>query len=217
MKRIPLALAANVALAILLLTAPGAAQAQRFDLGWRGMITAAGGEPANDIPGYGVFGRYRLSDRWSVGLAVDQTEYDFEEPAKLVGIRQDPGVEPVDVKAEATVVGAWLQRDYRRDGGRTAWFWGAGLGFAAVDVPDASGPREGSGRFDIRTEVDTEMIASLLAGVLLRLGSRWFLELAVRADQHFADWQLTDRISGATGTVDDYLALGGQLGFGFRF
>jgi hypothetical protein len=30
-------------------------------------------------------------------------------------------------------------------------------------------------------------------------------------------WQLTDRNSGARGAIDDYLALGGHLGIGFRF
>ena len=47
------------------------------DLGVRGIITASDGEPANDIPGFGVFGHWRLGDRWSAGVAVDQTEYDL--------------------------------------------------------------------------------------------------------------------------------------------
>jgi hypothetical protein len=193
----------------------------QFDLGLRGILTAADGEPANDIPGFGVFGHYRpggrLGDRWSLGFAVDRTEYDFEEPARLLGLRPDPDLEPVDALAEATVVSAWLQRNYERPGGRATWFWGAGLGFATIDVPDARGPLDGPGTFDIRTEADSEVIASLLAGVQWRLGGRAFLEFGLRADQHFADWQLTDRVSGRTGAVDDYLAYGGHLGIGFRF
>ena len=104
------------------------------DLGVRGIITAGDGEPANDIPGFGVFGHWRLGDRWSVGVAVDQTEYDFEEPAKLVGLRQDPGIEPVDTIAEGTVLSAWIERTWPRPSGRLEWFWGAGLGFASIDV-----------------------------------------------------------------------------------
>jgi hypothetical protein len=208
-------LAALATFAVLPLESPVSAQDRRFDLGLRGIITAADGEPANDIPGFGVFGHYRLNDRWSLGVAVDRTEYDFEEPARIVGLQQDPDLPPIDVVAEATVVSAWLQRDYGR--GRTTWFWGAGLGLASVDVPDAQGPLAGPGTFDIQTEADTEIIASLLAGVHRLLGDRWFLEFALRADQHFADWQLTDRVSGRTGAIDDYLALGGYLGIGFRF
>ena len=205
-------------LAVAWMALAGAAPAlAQFDLGARGILTAADGEPANDIPGLGLFGHYRLGDRWSLGFAVDQTEYDFEEPARIVGLRQDPGLDPIDVVAEATVVSVWLQRNYDRPGGRTTWFWGAGLGVASVDVPDARGSLAGPGTFDIRTEVDSEIILSLLAGVQRRLGSRAFLEFAVRADQHFADWQLTDRNSGATGAIDDYLAYGAHFGIGFRF
>lgn len=187
------------------------------DLGVRGIITAGDGEPANDIPGFGLFGHWRLGDRWSIGFAVDRTEYDFEEPAKLVGLSQDESLEPIDVIAEATVLSAWIERTWPRPSGRLDWFLGGGVGFASIDVPDATGPLEGGGTFDIETEADSEVVVSLLAGLHRRLGERWFLEFALRADQHFADWQLTDRVSGNRGAVDDYLALGGHLGFGFRF
>lgn len=202
--------------ALLSLAAPAAADDGRFEIGLRAVLTASDGEPANDIPGYGLFGRYRLNDRWSLGFSVDQTEYDFEEPAKLLGLQQSASLEPIDTVAEATVVAAWIERDYVRSD-RMTWFWGLGAGLADIDVPDASGPLAGGGRFDIQTEADTEMIASVSAGLRRRLASRLFFEFAVRADQHFADWKVTDRVSGATGAVDDYLALGGHLGFGFSF
>lgn len=186
------------------------------DFGVRGIITGADGVPANDIPGYGAFGHWRLNERWSLGLAVDRTDYDFERPAEIVGLRQDPNVEDIDAIAEATILSAWIERTYPRPG-RLEWFWGAGLGYASLDVPDATGPLEGGGTFDVRTEVDSEVIASFLGGLHLRLGERWIVELALRADQHFADWQVTDRISGNRGAVDDYRALGGHFGIGFRF
>lgn len=197
------------------LALPLQSPALAHDFGVRGIITAGDGEPANDIPGFGAFGHWQLGDKWSIGLAVDRTEYDFEEPAKLVGLRQDEDIEPVDTIAEGTVLSAWIERAYPR--GRLEWFWGAALGFASIDVPDAVGPLEGGGTFDIRTEADSEMIVSLLAGLHRRLGERWMLEFALRADQHFADWQVTDRVSGNRGTVDDYRALGGHFGIGFRF
>src|SRR5688572_30816487 len=152
------------------------------DFGVRGIITGADGEPANDIPGYGAFGHWRMSDRWSIGFAVDRTDYDFERPAGIVGLRQDPNVEDIDAIAEATILSAWIERTYPRPG-RLEWFWGAGLGFASVDVPDATGPLKGGGTFDVTTEADTEVIASLLGGLHLRLGERWIIELGLRADQ----------------------------------
>ncbi len=215
----PLGVSLSAALATVLLSLPSAAAAEggRFSLGVRGMITASDGEPANDIPGFGAFASYQLSDRWSLGFSVDQTEYDFEQPARLLGLSQDPNLDPIDVVAEATVFQLELRRAFDRPGGRWVWFLGAGLGAASIDVPDAQGPLAGPGTFDVQTEADTEIIASLLGGFQRRFGSHWFLEFSLRADQHFADWQLVDRVSGARGAVDDYLAFGGHLGLGFRF
>lgn len=193
------------------------AQAQRFDLGLRGSIMSADGEPANDIPGYGVFGRFRIGDRWAIGVSVDRTEYDFEQPARFLGLQQDPTLDPIDVVAEATVVGAWIQRNFGRPDARFTTFLGAGLGFASVDVPDAVGPLAGGGTFDIRTEPGTEVIASLLGGFNWRFAGLLFLELAAKVDQHFADWEVTDRRSGRSARVDDYLAIGGYLALGVRF
>jgi hypothetical protein len=192
-------------------------RAQRFEFGLRGQILLADGEPANDLPGYGAFARYRFNERWSVGLAVDQTEYDFEQPARLLGLQQDPAVEPVDALAEATTFSLWLQRSYSRPGSRIVWFWGVGVGVVSVDVPDVSGPLASGGVFDVHTEVDSEIIASALGGLQWNLSRLLFLEFAGRVEQHFADWQITDRVSGATGTVEDYLTYGGHLGLGFRF
>lgn len=192
-------------------------QEGRFDLGVRAVLMAADGEPANDIPGYGVFGHWRLSDRWRLGLAVDTAEYDFEEPAKIVGLLQSSNEEPIDVKAESTTFSAWIERTFGRPQGRIEWFVGAGLGLASIDVPEATGPLANGGRFDIETEVDSEIVAQLLAGVRRQVGQHWALEFALRADQHFAEWKLRDRVSGRTATVDDYLAWGGHLGVSFRF
>jgi hypothetical protein len=204
-------------LGLALLLAPQAlAEPGRFDLGIRGTLVAADGEPANDIPGAGLFGHYQWNDRWRLGVGVDQAEYDFEEPARLLGLVQSASIDPVDVIAESLTLSVSIERTYGSSG-RTLWFWGVGLGFATIDVPDAVGPLASGGRFDIRTEADSEIVASLLAGVSRRLGERWALEFGVRADQHFADWQVTDRVSGRTGAVDDYLALGGYLGVSFRF
>jgi hypothetical protein len=199
-------------------TIPLAAQevADRFALGVRGVITVADGTPANDIPGAGLFGRYRLGERWRLGLAFDQTEYDFEQPARILGLQQDPALDPIDVLATADTLSVWVERTHGADGPWT-WFWGGGVGYSSVDVPVASGPLAGGGRFDVHTDAGDELIASALAGVDRRLGRRFFLQLALRADQHFADWKVVDRVSGRQAAVDDYLAYGGSVGLGFRF
>ena len=200
--------------------APMAAEAddsRRIEAGARLAMTVADGVPANDIPGYGIYGLYRLNDEWTLGVGLDRTEYDYESPAALIGLPLDPDAEPIDAKAEGTVLSAWVERSYSAPQSPTEWFLGAGLGAASVDVPNATGPTLAGGTFDIRTEADTEIIVSLLGGVRRNLGERWFVEFGLRADQHFADWTSTDQVSGGSTTIDDYFAFGGNLGFGYRF
>lgn len=206
-----------LSLAIVFLSAePADAQESRWTAGARGGITAADGEPANDIPSVGAFVRYRFGSHWSAGFAVDSAEYDFEEPAKLLGLEQDQSVDVIDASAESTVISAWLEREHR-SGRAVSFFWGAGAGIGSVDADEVSGPLEGGGTFDIVTDAGDEFIATALGGVRWNISRRWILELELRADQHFADWQMTDRVSGRTGTIDDYLAIGGNVGVGFRF
>ncbi|HEY8240354.1 MAG TPA: hypothetical protein VIH35_02860, partial [Kiritimatiellia bacterium] len=57
-----------------------------WQVGIRGMITAANGEPANDMIGAGVFARKRTAGPYLVGLSIDQYTFDFEEPARIVGL-----------------------------------------------------------------------------------------------------------------------------------
>lgn len=206
-----------VATSVFSLNETARAGEDRFDAAVRVLITAADGEPANDIPGYGVQAGYTMNERWRLGVALDLLEFDFEEPAKIIGIAQDASHEAIDAKAEATTISAWIERRFGDTQSRTHWFAGAGIGASSVDVPDATGRRADGGQFDIHTEVDTEIIASLIAGVRRDMGERWYLEFALRADQHFADWQIADRVSGAQGSSGDYLAWGGQFAVGLRW
>lgn len=202
---------------LIAIAAPAPAQEATFDIGAAIAVDAADGEPANDIPGAGVFARYRLSDQWSLGAAVNRTEYDYETPAEILDIRQDPDIEVIDALAEATTVRAWLERSLNDATRPTQFFVGAGVGAAFTDVLDVTGPREDGERFDIHSEVDTEILVSILGGVRRRFGKRWYGEAVVRVEQHFADWRSTDRVSGLRGSIDDYLTWGVQLGLAFRW
>lgn len=88
---------------------------------------------------------------------------------------------------------------------------------AFTDVPNVTGRTATGGTFDIHTEVDRELIPSLLGGGRQRFGERWFVQFTLRADQHFAAWEPEDRVSGATASHDDYFAYGGRPGFGYQF
>ena len=190
---------------------------QKLHLGFLVGVSVADGEPANDIPGFGVQARYLINDDWAVGAGIGLTEYDFETPADILGITQDPAVEPIDTLAESTTLSISAERMFAAPGSPTTWFAGAGLGAASVDVPNVTGPRADGGTFDIHTNVSTEIIFTGFAGVRRKFGERWYAEFRVHANQHFADWQIEDQVSGATGTIDDYLSMGGHLAFGLRW
>ena len=206
------------AMAPLLAPLPAIAdEAGRFEVGFRLGTSLASGVPANDMPGYGIQGRYALDDRWSVGLDLYLAEFDYEEPALQVGLPLDPDAEPIDAKAEQLIVSAVVERSFSPPDARRQWFLGAKLGVADTDVPVVTGPTATGDTFEIHTEVDREVIVSLQGGVRQRFGERWFGDFTLSADQHFAAWESEDRVSGAQGRSGDYFAYGFHLGIGYRF
>ena len=209
---------AFLVLALAATTLGGVALAQagdsRFEIGPRVMLVTAGGEPSNDLMGGGIFGRYRLSDKWLVGVAVDSIGGDFELPNQLVGVTTP---EVYDAKMDLLIVSGWAEREYGKKDARLRWFWTAGLGFSSPDVTDVAGLTSDGGTFDITTDPGSEIVATVSGGLRRALGRRWAFEAALRLDHHFADWTVTDRDSGQTGTVSDYTAKGLHVAFTYRF
>jgi len=192
-------------------------EAGTVQAGLRLGTSLASGVPANDMPGYGIHGLYALNDQWSVGLGIYLAEFDYEEPARQVGLPIDPDAEPIDAKAEQMIYSAIVERSFSPPDARRQWFLGAKVGVADTDVPVVTGLTATGDSFEIHTEVDREIIVSLQGGVRQRFGERWFGEFTVSADQHFAAWEPVDVVSGAEGRSDDYFAYGFHLGIGYRF
>ena len=206
------------AMAPLLAPLPSIADdAGRVEVGFRFGTSLASGVPANDMPGYGIHGLYALNDRWSVGLAIYLTEFDYEEPARQVGLPLDPDAERIDAKAEQMIYSVIAERSFSEPDARRQWFVGGKLGVADTDVPVVTGLTATGDTFEIHTEVDREIIVSAFGGVRQRFGEHWFGEFTVSADQHFAAWEPMDVVSGAEGRSDDYFAYGFHLGIGYRF
>ena len=180
----------------------------KVEIGPRLLMVTAGGVPTNDMAGYGVFGSYRWKPRWRLGFALDWVGGDFEVPNEVVQISTP---EVVDSTVESLVVSAWVERTYGR------WFWTAGLGFAAPDVDDLSGPTAGGGTFDLTTDAGSETIVSGTGGLRWSWGRRLSAEIALRVDHHLAGWTVRDRVSGRTGTIGSYTAYGVHAGLGWRF
>ena len=193
------------------------AQDPRWDAGVRANIVTASGEPANDILSTGLYVHYYLSNDWALGFAYDRADYDFERPWLVLGFEQDPDVEVIDTTTESTVISAWGERLYGSAPHVHTWFLGAGLGHASPDVADVQGPLANGGTFDITTDAGTEILAMVSAGVRRHFGNHISVELALRLDHHFAEWDVLDRVSGRTAQTGDYTAYGLHVGFGTRF
>jgi hypothetical protein len=192
-------------------------EAGRMEVGVRLGTSLASGVPANDMPGYGIHGLYKLDDRWSVGFGLYHSEFDYEEPARRVGLPIDPDAEPIDAKAEQLIFSALIERSFSEPEARREWFLGGRLGVADTDVPVVTGLTATGDPFEVHTEVDREIILSAFGGVRQRFGEHWFGEFTVNADQHFAAWESVDVVSGAEGRNGDYFAYGFHLGVGYRF
>jgi hypothetical protein len=195
-----------------------AQEPSRWEAGARLNFVGGSGKPSNDILGFGLFGRYRLGSHWSVGLGLDLAdEFDVERTPDLLGLARDPEAPVIDSTGSSEALNAWVERRYGDDGRRLQWFWTVGAGINSVDVEDQTGPLAGGGVFDVTIDAGTELLVSASAGARVRLGRRFLFEPALRFDQHFADWELRDRVSGATSTIDDYLVRGVHLAFVYRF
>lgn len=175
------------------------------------------GLPANDMLGYGIIGRYYLSDGWFAGAALDTTDFDFEHVASVVGIIQDPAVKSIDAAATNTILSASLGKQYGNTDKGFDWFWTAGIGVGFPDVGNVSGPVEGGGTFDITTDAGTEIHLMGSLGTSYHFSPAWSVALAARLEHHFMDYTVTDSVSGNTTTVDSQTPMGASLSFSRRF
>ena len=189
----------------------------RFFVGPRAGINAGNGDPTNDMPYWGGYGRYRVRGPWLVGLAIDQATFDFEEPANKIDVVPD-GV--VDTTHDATIVTAWGEYEFQiADDGfasRLRPFIGLGLGVGVVSDESVSGDTAGGGTFDIESNGGTEIIPGGLAGIRFDITRNVLIELGARADYHVTSLEVRDNISGNSADVDDYPTFGAYLGLQIR-
>jgi hypothetical protein len=178
---------------------------------------ARDGLPANDMLGYGVIGRYYLNEGWFAGAALDTTDFDFEHTSAILGIPQDPAVKAIDAAATNTIISAFMGRQYGNTDRGFDWFWTAGVGAGFPDVKDVSGPVDGGGTFDITTDSGTEIHLISSLGTSYHFSPAWSATFAARLDHHFMDHKLTDRVSGATTTVDSQTPVGVSISVNRRF
>ena len=193
------------------------AQAQsKFELGLRGNVLLGDGVPANDILGFGLIGKYELSDGWYLAGTLDAYDYDFERPYQVAGLSQDPGVKTIDSKIKSTTLGAAIGRHYGDKSGFD-WFWTAGVGVGLPDSSNISGPTDTGGTFDLLIDAKTEIQIMSTLGTTYYTSGRWSFTAAARAEHHFLDITVTDQVTGDTGKVESQTPLGAYLSVNVAF
>src|SRR5687767_6466973 len=196
-----------------------AAHPGQFFIGVRGGVNAGSGEPTNDMPFWGVYGRYRVRGPWLAGLAVESSTFDFEQPGNLIDVNP---VGVVDAELDSTTVTLWGEYEFQplADDGFARGirpFAGVGVGFGFVGDDDVSGPTEGGGSFAFDVEGGTEIIPGLVVGLRFDVHENFVIELGARADYHLTEMKIADTVSGSSADVDDYETYGGYVGFQFRW
>ena len=178
-------------------------------------IVAGNGKPANDIPGIGLAIHRKMNNEWYLGINIDHSPlFDFEDTAGLVDDLDQDGI--VDADSTHTMITVVGERRYAMDSPGWTVFWNLGGGINEVDVDDVDGPLKGGGTYDIETDVDTELILIGHVGWIQRLGDTWSARYEITAEYHKGDWEMTDKISGNTGDIEDYMVYGLRLGLTYR-
>jgi hypothetical protein len=186
-----------------------------YEISGRLNLVGATGEPSNDILGLGLIVHRKLSDDWYLGVSLEHaSKFDVERPNELLDINS---VDEIDAIASMNMITVVAERRYTLESNGWIGFWNVGAGIADIDVDDADGDVEGGGRFDIETSPDTEFVLIGSAGLLQRLGENWSARYEATLEQHFADWEVTDRVTSRTDSYDDYLVSGVRVGLNYRF
>jgi len=187
----------------------------KYQIGIRGGMSLADGEPANDLITYGIYGRYNLNDSWNIGLSVDNLTGDFEDPAFFIGV---PTVkEKNDATMSNVVITMWGEREFTFSSEtfqRLRPYAALGLGVGIVNVDDVADPDV---PYVIKTDGGTEFVPAFALGLRYLFSKNWETELSAVYSYHVADWQVTDIESGTTGSLGNYSTVGFYLGLGYRF
>ncbi|MGH8309558.1 MAG: hypothetical protein ACRETX_07160, partial [Steroidobacteraceae bacterium] len=200
--------------ALCALSAPISADEPRFAAGARLLILLSDGQPANDMIGLGLTGRWRWREGWYLGFGLDQVEFDYERPNDILGI---PSTAEIDGSNDWTRVSGWIERRYDEGDLAWSWHWLAGLGFASVSTEDVRGATPTGGTWDIATDARNEVHALLGIGLRRYIGARWAVDGALHVEHHATDYELVDRVSGRTGTVSSQTPWGASFGVSYRF
>jgi len=190
------------------------AEGDGYELGFRAETNLGPGVPANDMIGFSLIGRYQLNEDWWIGLAIEHSpEFDVEDPFRQFNI----DAETNDPAAISTMISIWGERRYWQALSGRYLFWTAGAGINQVDVDDLVDTDNAGDRYDISTEVDSEIAITASFGQRHRLGSSFSVGYGARIENRFTEWTLLNRETDETATIDDYFVHGVFLDVNYAF
>jgi len=192
------------------------AQDNQLEIGFRPLVLASQGEPANDMLGFGFVGTWHWKDDWFFGAALDFMEFDFERPQRALGIVQPPDTKAVDGTDDFTRLSGWIERRYDR-GQTWRWFWNAGLGYASPNPGIVAGDTAAGGTYNIVTDASDEIHLMGSIGMRRPLGENWALTATFHLEHHLTDYKFVDTVSGATGEIGSHTPVGASVTISYRF
>jgi len=192
------------------------AEPAKLEFGLRANVELADGTPANDILGYGAYGRYHLNPKWGIGYAIDKADYDFENPAKKLSLISTD-IKIIDAKTSSTMISAWAERNFIDILGKSILHTNFGIGINYIDVENATGTIQGGGTYDISTNVDTDIVLLVGVGIQTPLGNDWVFDSNLGFRQHFGNWSLQDVESSANTTINGFSSWILQIGITLKY
>lgn len=193
------------------------AEEDKWELGVRFNVELADGTPANDILGYGIYGRYLIDQDWRIGFGIDLASYDFERPSLLLGI-PELGPKIMDADTSSTMVSVWGERYYNDYFKTSALYLKFGIGFNSIDVDNLTGLSAAPpGTFNIQTDVSSDTVLFGGVGLKIPFGNNWNFDSTLGYNQHFGKWTVRDLDSSATTTIDGFSSYSVQLGLTKEF
>lgn len=193
---------------------PAFAEEYTFETGARLLVLLGDGVPANDMPGFGLVGRWYWRADWQLGVAVDRVTFDHERPYASLGIASTM---EIDGSNDLTRLSAWLERRYDAHDAAWSFFWLAGLGYATVGTETITGFAPSGVRWEIETDASDELHALGGIGMRRHLGRKFMAEVGLHLEHHGTDYQLRDRISGVTTSIGSHSPWGASAAVSYRF
>lgn len=182
--------------------------------GVRGIVLLGDGVPANDMLGGGLLVRGHWRDQWYFGLSIDTISFDYERPNEVLRL---PSIAEIDGSFDISRLSAWVERRYDDQDQGWSWFWTSGIGYADIATENVVGQTPAGDRWDIATDAAGELHLLFGAGIRRHLASDLTVEFSAHIEHHRTDYQLTDRVSGATGKIGSQTPKGFSLGFSYHF